>query len=104
MRAYNLQPNFLVAHCTPLSVPDGIFEQIPVSESLNSSGGTIYSYEFRDWSQGTETVDNSIIYNGSLFRIPQAQVAAQALGQSRQDAGIQITMSKGQSSCAKRKS
>jgi len=59
------------AQCTPLSVPIGIFERIAVPQSQNSSDGVVYGYEFRDWTQNIERVDNSITYRSSVFRIPR---------------------------------
>lgn len=58
-----------------------------VPESIDSPGGATYSYEFRDWSQGNETIRNSITFNGSLFRVPEYQTGAQALEVAGQGQG-----------------
>jgi hypothetical protein len=60
--------------CTPIRVPDGVFERVAVYPSKNSSDGVVFSYEYRDWRKGDETRSNTIAFNDSLIRVPSDMI------------------------------
>lgn len=67
------------ANCSPLGSPSGLFDQVEIPGSSNSLQRATYSYELRDWSEETETTQNSITWENNMFRVPKSRVGANTM-------------------------
>jgi hypothetical protein len=61
-----------LANCRSIDSPSALFDNIGVDGTENNTGGLIYGYELHEWWNGSETTQNTITLNQSVFRIPSS--------------------------------